>query len=310
LDPSTATPVAFTFPGQGAQYVGMGKANAARFPAARAVFDEADSVLGFRLSTLCFEGPQAELDRTETSQPAIFTASVASLAAWRAHAGDAVPAASVAAGLSLGEYTALYYAGALSFADGLRLVRERGLAMQAACDAIKSGMTSIIGLARDQLEKIRDEASAAGVLCLANINSPEQIALSGSMPALERAGELARAAGAKRVIPLAVAGAFHSSLMQPARERLERALASVRVAAPRIPVVSNVSAQPTTDPAAIKDALARQLTGAVEWVGCVERMRAMGVQAFYEVGPGKVLTGLLKRIDRAAEGKSIDEVGA
>lgn len=310
MDPSIATLVAFTFPGQGAQYVGMGKVNAARFPAARAVFDEADSVLGFRLSTLCFEGPQAELDRTEISQPAIFAASVASLAAWRAQAGDRVPTASVAAGLSLGEYTALHYAGALSFADGLRLVRERGLAMQAACDAIKSGMTSVIGLARDQLEKIRDEASAGDVLCLANINSPEQIALSGSMPALERAGELARAAGAKRVIPLAVAGAFHSSLMQPARERLERALASVPVTSPRIPVVSNVSALPTTDPVAIKDALARQLTGAVEWVGCVERMRAMGVQAFYEVGPGKVLTGLLKRIDRAAEGKSIDEVGA
>lgn len=314
---------AVVFPGQGAQYVGMGKGNAERFASAREVFERADAALGFSLSRLCWEGPQAELDRTDVSQPAIYTASAAAMAAWRELAGSDgaadtstiqkagdPPDAVVAAGLSLGEYSALHYAGALTFEDGLKLVRARGEAMQAACDAEPSGMTSVIGLERAQLEEIVQQAAGEGVICLANINSPQQIALSGALPALEKAGELARAAGAKRVVPLTVAGAFHSPLMAPARDQLAAAVEAVAMSAPMMPVLANATAEESIDPAVIKARLLDQLTGSVEWVGCVQRMVALGAERFCEVGPGKVLTGLLRRIDRGVKGVSVDEVGA
>lgn len=298
---------ALVFPGQGAQYVGMGKANAERYASARAVFEEADSVLGFPLSTLCFEGPAEELDRTVISQPAIYTASAAAMAAAREARGE-LPEASFYAGLSLGEYTALHAAGALSFADGLRLVHKRGEAMQAACDAAPSGMASVIGMERAALEAVVEEARGDGVLVLANVNSPQQIAISGSNEAVERAAEACRAAGAKKVVVLSVAGAFHSPLMAPARDQLAAAVEATALAAPSAPVVNNVDGQARTDPAELKQALLDQLTGAVEWVTCVQTMVAGGVETFHEFGPGKVLTGLLRRINRPSKGVSNDVI--
>ncbi len=307
----TEQTTAIVFPGQGAQYVGMGQANAENWDCARKVFEEADAILGLPLSQVCFEGPAEQLDRTDISQPAIFTTSVAALAAYKERHGK-LPDCALTAGLSLGEYTALHHAGALSFADGLKLVRARGEAMQAACDVAPSGMTSVIGMARELLEEIceevRTQSPTLGVICLANINSPQQIVLTGDLTALALAGELAQAKGAKKVIPLTVAGAFHSPLMAPAADMLARALDETEIKAPCIPVVCNVTARPTTDPAQIRQLLLDQLTHPVEWVRGVEAMIAAGVETFVEFGPGRVLTGLLKRIDRSKTGKSIDLV--
>lgn len=298
---------AIVFPGQGAQTVGMGQQVAGAFPEAREVFERADAALGFSLSTLCFEGPQDELNRTEISQPAIYTASAAIRAAYVARHG-ALPEASVTAGLSLGEYTALFHAGAIDFEAGLQLVRARGVAMQAACDAQPSGMLSIIGLDRAAVERIVAEAGASGVICLANINSAMQIAVSGSHEALAVCARLAEEAEAMRVIELQVAGAFHSPLMAPARDQLAEAVASAPIVAPRIPVVSNVTAGPVSDPEQIRGLLLDQLTSPVEWVRSIEGMIAGGAATFYELGPGKVLTGLLKRIDRKVKGVAISTV--
>ncbi len=303
----TDSTLAIVFPGQGAQYVGMGLANVEGYDAARAVFEHADQVLGLPLSKICFEGPQDQLDRTDLSQPAIFTASVASLAAYEQRHGE-LPDAAVTAGLSLGEYTALHHAGAISFAEGLRLVRARGEAMQAACDAEPSGMSSVIGLSREQLQEICDEASEQGVICLANINSPQQIALSGNFAALDVAERLAQEKGAKRAIRLQVAGAFHSALMAPAADMLSNAIETAEIRAPRIPVVSNVTAEPTVDPLRIRQFLLEQLTCPVEWVRSIQGMAEDGVETFLEFGPGRVLTGLLRRIDRSRSGKSVDVV--
>ncbi len=286
-------PIAFVFPGQGSQYVGMGRDLYEAYPEARAIFDQADEILGFSLSELCFEGPAEELNDTVNTQPAIFTMSVACLRALN-------PLLSLdplfVAGHSLGEYTALVAAGALDFADGLKLVRERGRLMKEAGEKNPGGMAAIIGLDAGTLEGICQEASGVQI---ANYNSPGQIVISGHREALERAMGLARERGAKRVIPLAVSIAAHSPLMRPAAEEFRRAVESTPFRRARIPLVANVTARPISEPEEIREELVRQLTSPVRWVESVERMIEGGVDTFVEIGPKSVLTGLIRRIDRS-----------
>lgn len=290
--------IAFLFPGQGAQTVGMGRQVAESLPAARRLFDQAQAVLGYDLATLCFTGPAEELDSTVISQPALFVTSLAALERLKAELPDVVKGCQIAAGLSLGEYTALVFAGALDFEVGLRLVQERGAAMQDAADATPSGMVSILGLERPQVEALCDQARQQDVLEVANLLCPGNIVISGTNAACLRAAEAAPAAGAMKAIPLAVAGAFHTSIMQPAVERLAAALSQVEFRRPRVPVVSNVDAVPHDDPAEIRDLLIRQVVSPVRWEDSLRYMLAQGCDEFYEVGPGRVLRGLLKRIDR------------
>ncbi|MEX0703422.1 MAG: ACP S-malonyltransferase [Planctomycetales bacterium] len=289
--------IAFLFPGQGAQHVGMGRTIAARYPAARALYDRAAEILGYDLAKLCFEGPADELDSTVISQPAIFVTSLAALEMLRADSPEVALACEMTAGLSLGEYTALVFAGALSFEDGLRVVQRRGEAMQAAADATPSGMVSVLLLDRPVVEEVRREAGSAGRLWLANYLCPGNVVLSGENAACERAAEVAAEKGG-RAVPLAVAGAFHTEIMRPADLRLAEALAGVAVAKPEIPVVSNVDASVHEDADEIRDLLVRQVVSPVLWEDSVRTMLAKGVDEFYEIGPGKVLKGLLKRIDR------------
>ncbi len=288
---------AFLFPGQGAQHVGMGKTLVEKYPAARDLFARADEQLGFKLSDLCFDGPKARLDATNVSQPALFVASLAALEMLRSETPEVIDQCTHAAGLSLGEYTALVFAGAMSFEDGLRVVRERGEAMQAAAEATPSGMVSILLLEPAQVEEICREASAAGLIQIANYLCPGNLVVSGSKAACERAAALAEERGG-RPIPLAVAGAFHTPVMQPAVERLREALSSVALTAPRIPVVSNVDALPHSDPEEIRELLVKQVVQPVLWEASMQRLLASGVEQMYEIGPGKVLTGLMKRIGR------------
>jgi [acyl-carrier-protein] S-malonyltransferase len=285
----------------------MGQANARQFAAARELFAQADAILELPLTRLCFEGPQSELDRTDISQPALYTAALAALAAYRERHGELADGV-CAAGLSLGEYTALCAAGAIDFADGLRLVRARGAAMQSACDRIPSAMASIIGLERATLAEIVEQSRGSDVLVLANINSPQQIAISGSLAAVERASTAATRAGAKLVVRLQVAGAFHSPLMAPAAEQLAAAIAAVDFRRPRFPIASNIDGNLRHEPEDLRSALRAQLTGTVEWVACVAAMRAAGATTFYEFGPGKVLSGLMKRIDRQANAVAVEDV--
>ncbi len=289
--------IAFLFPGQGAQHVGMGKTITARYPAARALFDRAAEILGYDLAKLCFEGPAEQLDTTVVSQPAIFVTSLAALEMLRADTPDVLLACEMTAGLSLGEYTALVFAGALSFEDGLRVVQCRGEAMQRAADATPSGMVSALLLDRDKVEAICREAAALGTLQIANYLCPGNIVLSGENAACERSAELAVQAGGKAV-PLAVAGAFHTNIMKPADARLAEALAGVPLKQPEIPVVFNVDAAIHDDPEEIRELLVRQVVNPVLWEDSMRLMIEQGVEEFYEVGPGKVLRGLMKRIDR------------
>jgi [acyl-carrier-protein] S-malonyltransferase len=298
--------IAFLFPGQGAQYVGMGRSIAEKLPAARHLYEQADDILGFGLSRLCFEGPAAELDTTAVSQPAIFVTSLAALELLRAENPQAIDSCEMAAGLSLGEYTALVFAGALSFADGLRVVKRRGEAMQQASDATPSGMVSVLLLDREKVESIRDRAAAAGQIEIANYLCPGNLALSGEKAACEKAAELATAEGGKPVT-LAVAGAFHTNLMKPADERLAEALASVGLVKPRIPVISNVDAQAHDDPETIRKNLVRQVVSPVRWEDSMRSMLSQGVSQFFEIGPGKVLRGLLKRIDRKVDCQTVND---
>jgi [acyl-carrier-protein] S-malonyltransferase len=298
--------IAFLFPGQGAQHVGMGRSIGEKLPAARHLYEQADDILGFGLSRLCFEGPAAELDTTAISQPAIFVTSLAALELLRAENPQAIDSCEIAAGLSLGEYTALVFAGALSFADGLRVVKRRGEAMQQASDATPSGMVSVLLLDREKVESIRDRAAAAGQIEIANYLCPGNLALSGEKAACEKAAELASAEGGKPVT-LAVAGAFHTSLMKPADERLAEALASVALAKPRIPVISNVDAQAHDDPETIRKNLVRQVVSPVRWEDSMRSMLSQGVSQFFEIGPGKVLRGLLKRIDRKVDCQTVND---
>ncbi len=292
------------FPGQGAQGVGMGKDLFEKSAAARKTFEEANAILGLDLAKICFEGPEETLNRTDTCQPAIL---VHSIAAVRALEEKGLPLkADVAAGLSLGEYTAHVYAGSIAFADALRLVRKRGEAMQAACDAKPSTMATVLGLDLEKLRTAVAEAASKGVIVVANILGPGQAAISGEVAAVEAAGEAAKKLGAKRVVMLKVAGAFHSPLMASAVAALKSALAGTEIRAPRIPVVSNVTAGSVTDPAQIRELLGRQVGEPVLWEDSLRRMGADGVKRFVEVGPGKVLTGLARKIVDGSETVNVE----
>lgn len=298
--------IGFLFPGQGAQHVGMGRKIAEKVPRARELYDRANDVLGYDLAKCCFEGPAAELDTTRVSQPAIFVTSLAALEMLRAESPGVAESCEMAAGLSLGEYTALVFAGALSFEDGLRVVQRRGEAMQSAAEATPSGMVSILMLERDKVAEICHEASAAGLLRIANYLCPGNVVLSGEKAACQRAAELAEAAGGKQVM-LSVAGAFHTEIMKPADERLAEALARASLQAPRIPVYSNVDARPHADSAGTPGRLVQQVLGPVLWEDSVRQMLADGADRFYEIGPGKVLRGLLKRIDRKVDCQTVND---
>lgn len=296
----------FLFPGQGSQFVGMGRLTAEKSSSARALYEQSARILGFDLAKLCFEGPASELDRTDVSQPAIFVTSLAALELLRSESPEVVTACDMAAGLSLGEYTALVFAGVMSFEEGLRVVRRRGQAMQAAAETTPSGMVSILMLDREKVSAICAEAKSAGTLEIANYLCPGNIILSGEKPACLRAGELAEQAGGK-VVHLSVAGAFHTVIMKPADVRLAEALAAVKLSPPRIPVYSNVDAQPHNEPDEIGSLLVRQVLSPVLWEDSIRNMLAAGADRCYEIGPGKVLRGLLKRIDRKVECQSVGE---
>jgi [acyl-carrier-protein] S-malonyltransferase len=292
---------AFLFPGQGAQSVGMGRQSAELLPEARALFDRANEVLGYDLAKICFDGPADKLDSTVHSQPALFVTSLAALVGLRSNNPEAVEVCEAAAGLSLGEYTALVFAGVMEFEVGLRLVQERGSAMQAASDATPSGMVAILGLDQDKVEELCRQASQGETLQVANLLCPGNIAVSGTRAACERIAQAAPAAGAMKAVPLTVAGAFHTPIMQPAVERLTRALAKVPMNPPRIPVISNVDARPHNDPEEIRSLLVQQVVNPVRWEDSMRYLLGQGFDTFYEVGPGRVLQGLLKRIERSAK---------
>lgn len=298
--------IAFLFPGQGAQAVGMGRELEQELPAVRTLFDRANKILGIDLRMLCFEGPAEALEATDMSQPAIFVASLAALEDLKAKQPEIVDACAGAAGLSLGEYTALVFAGALDFESGLRVVRRRGEAMQAAALATPSGMASVLGLDEPAIDELCSRLAPYGRAWKANLLGPGNTVVSGEKAALEHIEAVATEMGASRVIHLAVAGAFHTPLMKPADERLSEVLAGADIQPPRIPVYSNVTAEPhTDDPQQIRAALAEQVTQPVRWEASIRRMLAAGYDTFYEIGPGRVLTGLLKRVDRKTPCTSI-----
>jgi [acyl-carrier-protein] S-malonyltransferase len=292
--------IAFLFPGQGAQTVGMGRQLYDSLPAAKKLFDEAAEILGYRLIDLCANGPAERLNATDVSQPALFVSSLAALESLKASEPQTVAECAGTAGLSLGEYTALVFAGALSFADGLKVVRRRGEAMQAAANATPSGMVSILTLDQAKVEELVAAARARGKLDIANLLCPGNIVVSGSREACAEAERLAEAMGG-RAMRLSVAGAFHTDLMKPADEAVAAALAEISLQSPRIPVWSNVDAQPHTDPAEIRQLLIRQVLQPVLWEQTVRNLLAAGFDKFYEIGPGRVLAGLLKRVQRKAE---------
>ncbi|MFM7318491.1 MAG: ACP S-malonyltransferase [Isosphaeraceae bacterium] len=294
----TGGKTAFLFPGQGAQFVGMGKELYAELPAARELFDRAGEILGFDLKQICFEGPAEALEATDVSQPAILVASLAALESLKATQPEVVAGVSGAAGLSLGEYTALVLAGAMDFETALKVVRQRGRLMQEAAVASPSGMSSILGLDEAKVDEVLAKVAPTGRLWKANMLGPGNIVVSGEKRALAVLEAPALEAGAMKVIPLAVAGAFHSPLMKPADEKLGEVLAAAAMVEPRMPVYANVDTSIHTTPDAIRSRLVNQVTGGVLWEGCIRRMLAEGYTRFYEIGPGRVLTGLLKRIDR------------
>jgi [acyl-carrier-protein] S-malonyltransferase len=295
--------LAFLFPGQGSQYAGMGKALADAFPAARAVFEEADRALGLVLSKLCFEGPEDELKLTANTQPAILTISVA---AYHVLEEKGVRPDFVA-GHSLGEYSALVAAGSLTLADAVRVVRQRGTYMQEAVPAGEGAMAAILGLTADKLMEACRQAAQGEVVSPANLNSPGQIVISGHTAAVERAMEAAKVAGAKRAIRLPVSAPFHCSLLEPAARRLAADFEKVRFADLRIPLITNVDAVEVNSGAAARDALVRQVPAPVRWEDSVRKLIALGCGTFIEVGPGKVLTGLLRQIDSSKTGLNVED---
>jgi [acyl-carrier-protein] S-malonyltransferase len=303
---------AFVFPGQGSQAVGMGKALAEAFPQARAVFDEVDEALSQKLSALIWEGPAEELTLTANTQPALMAVSLAAIRVLEAEAGlDLARDAAFVAGHSLGEYSALAAARSLTVADTARLLRIRGNAMQNAVPVGQGAMAALLGLEVDAAVAAAREAAQGEVCDPANDNGGAQVVVSGHRSAVERAVKIAQERGAKRAVMLAVSAPFHCALMAPAADAMRAALADVAVAAPVVPVVANVEAGPVTDPDRIRDALVRQVTGTVRWRESVAYMAERGVDAFYEVGAGKVLTGLVKRIAAGASAAAIggpDEV--
>ena len=297
--------IAFLFPGQGSQKVGMGKALAEQWPVCRDALREADEALGEPLSRLCFEGPEDRLLLTENTQPAILSVSVA---AWRQLDAEGVRA-SFAAGHSLGEYSAHVAAGTLSFADALRTVRRRGRYMQEAVPVGEGAMAAILGLDADAVESACNEAAQTlgRVVAPANLNAPGQIVIAGHADAVARAGEIMKARGAKRIIPLAVSAPFHCSLLKPAEDRLAPELRALQAMDPRIPVVANVDAEPKRTASAAIEALVRQISAPVRWEAVVRRLIAEGARTFVELGPGTVLAGLVKKIDRGMSVVSIED---
>lgn len=303
---------AFLFPGQGAQAVGMGK-EAQAVPAAAELYKKANNILGFDLLDLCINGPKEKLDSTVISQPAIYVTSLAAVELLRARDGgpQIIDSVDVTCGLSLGEYTALAFAGAFSFEDGLKLVKLRGEAMQEAADAAKSAMVSIIGLDSEKVQQLCDaanqEVDVADKVQIANYLCPGNYAVSGGLKGVEAVEAKAKSFKARMTVRLAVAGAFHTSFMDPAVSRLEAALAATQIRTPRIPVISNVDAQPHADPETIKKILARQATSPVQWETTVKTLLTKGMKKSYELGPGKVIAGIVKRMDKSAE---IENIGA
>ena len=295
---------ALLFAGQGAQNAGMGRDLAVNFPSAQRSFERANAALGYDLAKICFEGPESELTKTENAQPGIF------LVGWVAFEllKERVPALTfeATAGLSLGEFTALAAAGALTFDDAIRVVRQRGRFMQDACESTKGGMAAIIGL--DEA-KTREACAEAGVE-LANLNCPGQIVISGSAEKMDKACEIAKAKGAKKAMPLTVAGAYHSQLMAGAKPRLEAALAAVPWQPPVVPVISNVTAQPHGDAASIRARMVDQVTSSVRWEDSMRHLLAQGFTRFIELGPGKALSGFMKRIDPAAQMFNISDAAS
>jgi [acyl-carrier-protein] S-malonyltransferase len=298
--------IAFVFPGQGSQAVGMGKALADAFPVARQVFDEVDAALGEALSKTMWEGPAETLTLTENTQPALLTHSLAVMRVLEAEAGvDLKRDVAFVAGHSLGEYSALAAAGAFTLADAVRLVRTRGRAMQKAVPVGVGAMAALLGLEFEQAAAAAAEAAQGQVCQAANDNGGGQVVVSGDKAAVERAVEIAKQKGAKRAMMLTVSAPFHCALMQPAADVMAQALAEVSVKAPAVPVVANVTAQPVSDPAAIVKHLIAQVTGTVRWRECVAGMAERGVTRFYELGTGKVLSGLVKRIADGATGTAV-----
>ena len=298
---------AFIFPGQGSQTVGMGKAIADAFPVARDVFEEVDETLGQNLSRLMWQGPEGELMLTENAQPAIMTASMAIIRMLQKDAGlDLARHARVVAGHSLGEYSALCAAGAFTLAETARLVRLRGQAMQAAVPVGEGGMSALIGIDIEAAEEAVNEAADAGIVVVANDNAPGQIVISGEQAAVDRAGEIAKAKGAKRVIPLAVSTPNHSPLLKSAGERMREALEGVTIRSPAVPVVANVTAAEVADPDMIRRLLAEQVTSRVRWRESVVLFRSLGVAMTVEIGGNKVLTGMVRRIDKELETVNLD----
>ena len=291
--------IAVVFAGQGAQVVGMGKALCDRHPPARGLFDRASKVLGFDLAQVCFEGPAERLNRTDVCQPALL---VHAFAAADAHAFDGHEVVA-AAGLSLGEYTANLFAGALDFETAVDLVRKRGAWMQEACDATPSGMVAVLGF---DLAKTRAAIQGIDGVGVANVNGPGEIVISGANEPLAKASEACKAAGAKRCIPLKVAGAYHSPVMAPAQEKMRGELAKAAFTAPRVPIVANVSARSVTDADGLRSSLAEQICGSVLWDGCVRTLASLGANRFVEFGPGKKLAGMVRKIVETAETESYE----
>lgn len=295
---------AFVFPGQGAQIIGMGRALAEAYPAARAVFDEVDAALGEKLSTLIWEGEQEALTLTANAQPALMATSIAALRALEAE-GIAVTSAAYVAGHSLGEYSALCAAGALTLADTARLLRLRGAAMQRAVPVGVGAMAALLGLDFAAATAVAAEAAQGEICQAANDNDPAQVVVSGHRGAVERALEIAKTRGAKRAILLPVSAPFHCALMQPAADAMAEALAGVVISAPRVPLVANVRAEAVSDPETIRRLLVAQVTGSVRWRESVVWMAAQGVTAFWEIGAGKALSGMIRRISKDAECRAV-----
>ncbi|MHC4292676.1 MAG: ACP S-malonyltransferase [Planctomycetota bacterium] len=298
---------AYLFPGQGAQVIGMGRDIAEAYPAANELYETANEIVGYDLKKICFEGPTEQLNTTTVSQPAIFVTSAALLEVVR----DMLPKAEFMGGLSLGEYTALYSAGVISFEDGVKLVQRRGEAMQAASDATKGGMVGIIGLDEGKVRQICDEARGDDILEGVNFNCPGQIVVSGGIEAIKRAEKLASEYGAIKAVCLDVAGAFHTEIMASASEALRQALDEVEMAIPGgVKIIANINAEYYLSPDEVKDGLCKQLTCPILWQKCMERLISEGVEDFYEIGPGRVLTGLMKRINRKIKVKNMSTLAA
>ena len=283
----------------------MGQQLAESLPAARQLYDRATGILGYDLAKLCFEGPEEDLDSTVYSQPALFVTSLASLESLRSENPEVMLSCQAAAGLSLGEYTAMVFAGVIEFEAALQVVQQRGQAMQAAADAVPSGVVSILGLEEEPLEPVIEEAREDQILKIANYLCPGNIVISGTREACERAAELALQAGAMKAVPLAVAGAFHTPIMQSAVQHLADALAEVPMKQPKIPVVSNVDAAVHDDPEEIRALLIQQVVAPVQWEKSMRWLLSQGYDQFYDVGPGRVLRGLLRRIDRKASCQNV-----